>query len=61
MKFVLVLIIILSDSLGATPAVTTAEFNSEQACRSAAADLEATLSRMQQNTLSTVRCYPKGS
>jgi hypothetical protein len=60
MKFILVVIVILSDSLAETPSMTTAEFNSESACRQAAADIEATLSRMQANTLSTIRCYRKG-
>jgi hypothetical protein len=60
MKFVLVIIIILMDNLSGTPSITTAEFNSESACREAAVDIEATLSRMQSNTLSTVRCYRKG-
>lgn len=60
MKFVLVVIVILTDSLSSAPAITTAEFNSEAACREAASDIESTLSRMQSNTLSTATCYRKG-
>jgi hypothetical protein len=60
MKFILVVVVILSDSVGAAPSITTAEFNSESACRRAAEDIDATLSKLQSNTLSTARCYHKG-
>ena len=60
MKFILVVILMLSDSLAQPPSVTAVEFNGEEACREAAQDLEATISKMQTNVLATIRCYPKG-
>jgi hypothetical protein len=60
MKFILVVVLILSDSIAQTPTMTAAEFNGEAACRSAADDLEAAITKMQSNVLATVRCYPKG-
>jgi hypothetical protein len=61
MKFILVVILILSDSLAQPPGVTSMEFNGEAACREAAQDLETTIAKMQTNVLVTARCYPKGS
>ena len=61
MKFILVVIVILSDSLTQPPTLSSVEFNGEAACRKAADDLEATLAKMQSNVLTAVRCYPKGS
>jgi hypothetical protein len=60
LKFILVVIVMLSDSVAAPPGVTAIEFNSQEACRKAGEDIEATLSRMQANALATVRCYEKG-
>jgi hypothetical protein len=60
MKFILVIIVIMSDSLANPPTITTIEFNGIEACTKAAADIEATIARMQSNTLSTTRCYEKG-
>ena len=60
MKFILIVVFILSDSLAQPPTVTAVEFNGEDACRHAAQDLEATVSKMQTNVLATIRCYPKG-
>jgi hypothetical protein len=60
MKFILVVIVMLSDSLTEPPSVTAVEFNGEPSCRKAAEDIEATLARMQANVLATARCYPKG-
>ena len=60
MKFILVVIVILSDSLAHPPTLTAIEFNSLADCKRAADDLEATLARMQANILTTTRCYEKG-
>ncbi len=60
MKFILVVILILSDSLAQPPSITSVEFNEEASCRQAAQDLEATIAKMQTNVLATTRCYPKG-
>jgi hypothetical protein len=60
MKFILVIIVILSDSVAQPPTITAVEFNGETSCRLAAEDLEATIGRLQSNVLATARCYPKG-
>jgi hypothetical protein len=59
MKFILVMVLILSDSIAQAPTIATAEFNGETSCRAAAADLEEAITKMQSNVLATVRCYPK--
>jgi len=59
-KSILVMVVVLMDALASTPAVTTIEFNSQSACLKAAEDIEATVTRMQANTLVTTRCYEKG-
>jgi|tagenome__1003787_1003787.scaffolds.fasta_scaffold19374732_1 hypothetical protein len=61
MKFILIVILILSDSLAQPPTITAVEFNGEDSCRRAAQDLEATVAKMQANALVTTRCYPKGA
>jgi hypothetical protein len=59
MKFILVVIVMLTDSTTQLPSVTMTEFNSREACQRAAQDLEATLAKMQSNVLATTRCYEK--
>ena len=61
MKFILVIIVMLSDSTADAPTVTTTEFNTQVACSTAAADIEATMARMQANVLTIARCYEKGA
>jgi hypothetical protein len=59
-KSILVMVIVLMDALASPPAITTVEFNSETACRKAAADIEATVTKMPANALVTAHCYEKG-
>jgi hypothetical protein len=54
------MVVVLMDALASPPATTMIEFNSEAACLRAAADIEATVTKMQANALVTTRCYEKG-
>jgi hypothetical protein len=59
-KSILVMVVVLMDAVAIPPAITTVEFNSQAACLKAAEDIDATVTKMQSNTLVTTRCYDKG-
>jgi hypothetical protein len=54
------MVVVLMDAVAIPPAITTVEFNSQAACLKAAEDIDATVTKMQSNTLVTTRCYDKG-
>jgi hypothetical protein len=59
-KFVLVVVVILTDAVTSPPTVTAVDFNSEAACLEAARGIESTVTKMQANTLVTAQCFDKG-